>query len=62
MSDKKLTYVVTRRGRRVEPQNYETEEDAQRRASALIEVLKKHSPCCVSKVGIVKTYNPNTIC
>ena len=62
MSDKQVSYVVTRRGRRVEPQNYESEEDAQKRASSLIEILKKCSPHCANKVGIVKTFNPNTIC
>jgi len=59
---KEMMYVVTRDGRRVEPQNYKTESDAQERAAKLIEVLKKHSPQCVKKVGIVKTVNPNTIC
>jgi len=54
-------YVVTRRGRRVEPQNYEKEADAQRRARSLVEMLKEYSPLCSKKVGIVKTKNPNTI-
>lgn len=62
LNNKKIMYVVTRRGRRVEPQNYETEQDAQKRASKLIEVLKKYSPACANKVSIVKTVNPNTIC
>ena len=59
--NKKVMYVVTRRGRRVEPQNYEDVESAQDRAAKLIEVLKKCSPQCANKVGIVKTKNPNTI-
>jgi hypothetical protein len=57
----KTMYVVTRRGRRVEPQNYEKEADAQRRARSLVEMLKEYSPLCSKKVGIVKTKNPNTI-
>ena len=60
--NKKMMYVVTRGGRRVEPQNYETEKEAQERAAKLVEVLKKHSPQCANKVGIVKTIHPNTIC
>lgn len=58
---KKTMYVVTRAGRRIEPQNYENEKDAQKRAAALVDMLKKCSPQCVGKVGIVKTKNPNTI-
>ncbi len=62
MTEKNMVYVVTRGGRRVEPRNYENEEDAQDRASKLIEMLRKHSPNCASKVSIIKTVNPNTIC
>lgn len=62
IKNKKLVYVVTRDKRRVEPQNYENEQDAQERASKLIDMLKKYSPDCVKKVSIIKTVNPNTIC
>jgi len=62
MTEKNMVYVVTRGGRRVEPRNYENEEDAQDRASKLIEMLRKHSPNCANKVSIIKTVNPNTIC
>ena len=57
-----MVYVVTRRGRRVEPRNYENEAEAQERAAKLVEMLKKYSPACVSSVSIIKTINPNTIC
>lgn len=63
MENKKdMVYVVTRQGRRVEPENYTDEEAAKDRAARLIELLKKCSPQCASKVRIVKTRNPNTIC
>ena len=57
----KLMYVVTRWGRRVEPNNYENLEDAQNRASKLITLLKECSPRCSKRVGIVKTKNPTTV-
>jgi hypothetical protein len=62
MTDKNMVYVVTRRGRRVEPRNYEVESEAQERASKLIVMLKQYSPACVRHVSIIKTINPNTIC
>lgn len=63
MENKKdMVYVVTRRGRRVEPQNYSSEEPAKERAAQLVELLKKCSPNCANKVSIVKTRTPNTIC
>ena len=62
MNKKNMMYVVTRGGRRVEPNNYDNEQDAQERASKLIDMLKKYSPQCVKKVSIIKTINPNTIC
>ncbi len=54
-------FVVTRNGRRIEPESYKEEKDAQIRASKLIEVLKKYKDRDVRKVGIVKTKYPNTI-
>jgi hypothetical protein len=54
-------FVVTRNGRRIEPESYKEEKDAQIRASKLIEVLKKYKDLDVRKVGIVKTKYPNTI-
>ena len=62
VKEKKVMYVVTTRGRRVEPVNYENESDAQERAAKLVAMLKEHSPQCANKVGIIKTKNPNTIC
>ena len=59
---KDMVYVVTRRGRRVEPENYTDEESARARAAKLIDLLKKCSPQCANKVEIIKTRNPNTIC
>jgi len=61
-SKKDMVYVVTRGGRRVEPQNYSDEESAKERAAKLIEMLKRCSPNCANKVAIVKTRTPNTIC
>lgn len=60
--EKKKVFVVTRRGRRVEPQNYITIEEAQVRANCLKVLLKQWSPSCVDKVGIIHTSTPNTIC
>ena len=54
-------FVVTRNGRRIEPESYKEEKDAQLRASKLIEVLKKWNDLDGRKVGIVKTKYPNTI-
>lgn len=61
MKEKKY-FVVTRRGRRVEPRNYEVLEEAQERAHKLRELLKSCSPACSNKVSIVHTSTPNTIC
>ena len=61
MSDKKMVYVVTRNKRRIEPRNYDHEQDAQDRAAKLITMLKEYSPACVRSVAIIKTVNPNTI-
>jgi|TARA_A200000159_G_C7320083_1_gene338493 hypothetical protein len=58
----KYVFVVTRWGRRVEPRNYDTPEEAQERAASLKELLKKWSPRCVDKISILKTENPNTVC
>tara|TARA_B000000557_G_scaffold264725_1_gene271286 strand:+ start:1543 stop:1743 length:201 start_codon:yes stop_codon:yes gene_type:complete len=54
-------FVVTRDGRRIEPESYTEEKDAQIRAAKLVEVLKKWKDPDVKKVGIVKTKYPNTI-
>lgn len=62
MTNKKMVYVVTRNGRRVEPKNYENEADAQDRAAKLVTMLKEHSPRCAKKVSIIKTITPNTVC
>ena len=62
VKEKKTMFVVTRRGRRVEPKDYSSESEAQDRASKLVKMLKEYSPACANKVGIVRTKNPNTIC
>lgn len=62
VKERKTVYVVTRNGRRVEPQNYSEEAGAQDRAEKLVKTLKQHSPMCVKNVRIIKTKNPNTIC
>lgn len=59
--NKKDMYVVTRNGRRVEPQSYETVREAQERADKLVNMLHEWDPRDKRKVGIIKTKNPNTI-
>ena len=54
-------YVVTRQGRRVEPQSYETVSEAQVRADKLVRMLAEWDPKDKNKVGIIKTKNPNTV-
>jgi hypothetical protein len=54
-------YVVTRNGRRVEPESYGTVREAQDRANRLVSMLHQWDPKDKRKVGIVKTKNPNTV-
>jgi len=54
-------YVVTRRGRRVEPDNYQEKEDAQVRAKKLFDQLKDWNDPDRNKVSVVKTATPHKI-
>ena len=54
-------YVVTRRGRRVEPDNYQEEEDARVRAKVLFDQLKDWNDPDRNKVNVVKTQTPHKI-
>jgi len=51
-------YVVTRRGRRVEEDNYATQHGAQERAEKLYEMLKRFDPRDKNTVGIIYTSKP----
>lgn len=61
MKNKKNVYVVTRNKRRIEEENYSTEEEAQKRAEQLVKVLKKWKDPDQKKVEIVHTDNPSKI-
>ncbi len=61
MKTKKSVYVVTRNKRRIEEENYSTEEEAQKRAEQLVEVLKKWKDPDQRKVEVVHTDNPSKI-
>ena len=54
-------YVVTRRGRRVEPDNYQEKEDAQVRAQQLFDQLKEWKDPDRHKISVVKTPLPHKI-
>ena len=57
----KKVYVVTRNSRRVEDKNYATREDAEVRAQALIDMLKKWKDPDLKKVKVVETAKPSKI-
>ncbi len=57
----KTVYVVTRNTRRIEEQNYDTQEEAQVRAEKLVEVLKKWKDPDVKRVKVVETNTPRKI-
>ena len=61
MKNKKSVYVVTRNKRRIEEENYSTEEEAQKRAEQLVEVLKKWKDPDQRKVEVIHTDNPSKI-
>jgi len=61
MKNKKSVYVVTRNRRRIEEENYSTEEEAQKRAEQLVEVLKKWKDPDQRKVEVIHTDNPSKI-
>ena len=54
-------YVVTRRGRRVEPDNYQDKNDAQVRAQQLFDQLKYWKDPDRNKVTVVQTTSPHKI-
>ena len=58
---KEKVYVVTRRGRRVEPDNYQIQEEAQVRAQQLFDQLKQWKDPDRNKVNVVHTAAPNKI-
>ncbi len=61
MKNKKSVYVVTRNKRRIEEENYSTEEEAKKRAEQLVEVLKKWRDPDQRKVEVIHTDNPSKI-
>jgi hypothetical protein len=58
---KSEVYVVTRRGRRVEADNYQEEDDARVRAQKLFDQLKQWNDPDCNKVNVVKTATPHKI-
>jgi hypothetical protein len=54
-------YVVTRRGRRVEPDNYQLKEEAQVRAQQLFEQLKQWKDPDRNKITVIETSSPHKI-
>tara|TARA_E500000178_G_C16930739_1_gene711557 strand:+ start:1044 stop:1232 length:189 start_codon:yes stop_codon:yes gene_type:complete len=58
MTKKQKVYVVTRNSRRVEENNYSSKEDAETRASKLVQVLKKWKDPDQKRVKVIETDNP----
>ena len=59
---KDFVYVVTRGGRRVEPENYLNLKQAQDRANKLINTIKSFDkPCSENIVKVVKTGTPHRV-
>ena len=54
-------YVVTRAGRRIEPDNYRLNSEAQARATALYKVLREWDDPDIHKVEVVCTSKPNQV-
>ena len=61
IKQQKTVYVVTRNTRRIEEQNYNTQEEAEVRAEKLVEVLKKWKDPDVKRVRVVETNTPRKI-
>lgn len=61
IKQQKTVYVVTRNTRRIEEQNYGTQEEAEVRAQKLVEVLKKWKDPDVKRVRVVETNTPKKI-
>ena len=57
----KKVYVVTRNARRIEDRNYINREDAEVRAQALVDMLKKWKDPDLKKVKVVETSKPAKI-
>ena len=57
----KKVYVVTRDTRRIEDKNYATKEEAEVRAQALVDMLKKWKDPDLKKVKVVETSKPAKI-
>jgi|9_EtaG_2_1085328.scaffolds.fasta_scaffold00459_14 hypothetical protein len=61
-SSKDFVYVVTRDGRRVEPENYSSLKDANIRAHKLIETIKSFDKSSKkNSVKVVKTTIPHRV-
>ena len=54
-------YVVTRGGRRVEPDNYIEKQEAQRRAQQLFDQLKYWNDPDRNKIRVMQTETPHKI-
>ena len=61
MKEKQKVYVVTRNSRRIEENNYLSKEDAEVRASKLVQVLKKWKDPDQKRVKVIETDNPSRI-
>ena len=57
----RAVYVVTRNGRRIEPNNYFSEGAAKDRAKALKKMLKKFNDSDLRRVEVVQTQKPYKI-
>lgn len=56
-----IVYVVTRAGRRIEPENYAVRKSAVDRAARLRMILKEWNDPDVSKVEVVSSSTPHKI-
>ena len=61
MTKGKTVYVVTRDGRRIEEENYNTREGAKLRSSALALMLRKWRDPDLRKIHIIETPEPRKI-
>jgi len=52
-------FVITRNGRRVEPENYLNKYDASKRFDALVATIKNWDPNSQNVLKIVKTTSPH---
>lgn len=61
MKKNEKVYVVTRNSRRVEDKNYADKDEADLRAEALVQMLKRWKDPDVQKVRVVHTDAPSKI-